>query len=180
MRKNIFLKIPTSCDHSIQIPSFCIITLQYSLNVQLESIVPVLYREVRAIDTTNVHFALKLVFGQGQSLLLLPVLALILKVMSVPNTSCSRHAVCETQSLSSSLGRASLLLLQLLSYSQGVQLHHKALYTIHPLSPSIAPSYTFLPSNNAHPALGKVIIKYSCLRNRHFIHRSAHTYHQVQ
>lgn len=148
--------------------------------LECQSVVPVLYREVRAIDTTNVHCALKLAFGQSQSLLLLPILALLLKVMSVPNTNCSKDAVCETQSLSSSLGRTSLILLQPLPYSQGVQLCHKALRTIHPLSPCIAPSYNFLPTNNVHPVLRKVIIKYSCLRNRCFIHRSAHTYHQVQ
>lgn len=89
---------------------------------------PSVVNEDRANDITNVHLALKLVFGCSQSLPLFPILALILKVMSAANTNCSKDA-SETQNLSSPLGRASLLLLQPLSYRQGVQLRHKALCT---------------------------------------------------
>ena len=128
-------------------------------------------------NTTNVHLIVKLVLGQSQSLLLAWLWS-------------SRLCQCPTPAAPKMLfvrlgafllpRRASLLLLQSSSYSPGVQLHCKILYTSHSLSPSIAPSYTFLPANNVHPALRKVIIKYSCLRNKDFIHRSAHSYHQVR
>lgn len=142
---------------------------------ECQSVVPALYHEVIAIDVTNVHFALKFVFRWSWSLLLLPTLVLILKIMWLPSTYCSKDAACEAHSRSPPLERASLVLSQSPSYSQRVQIQCFIRHYMQFIcSASIAPSYTFPPTNNVHPVLRKVIIKYSCFRNRYFIHRSAH------
>lgn len=139
-----------------------------------------LYHEVRAIDTTNACFALKLCLGQSQSLLLLPNSGPDPHVISVPNTHCTREVACDAQSFSPPLRRASLLLSQPPLYSQRVQMQcsiRHYLQFIH--FPPIAPSCTFSPTNSVHPVPRKVIIKYSCYRNRHFIHRSAHIKYSI-
>lgn len=177
MRKNIFLKIPTSCDRSIQIPGFCIITLQCSLNVK------VLYQ----------CYATKL------ELLILQTYTLPSRLVLARFSLCfcflfrlwsSWLCQCPTPAAPKMLSvrlRAFLLLWEgphcyFYNHCHTAKEFNCVIrhYVQFILSPSITPSYTFLPNNNVHPVLRKVIIKYSCLRNRHFIHRSAHTYHQVQ
>lgn len=97
-----------------------------SMSMLLEC--PIVVHEDRANGITDVHLALKLGFGCSQSLPLFPILALILKAVSAANATCSKDAVCDSKPFFST-GKASLLLLQPLSYSQGVQLLHKALCT---------------------------------------------------